>query len=73
VLVGLLCPPFGTTGSPGPELSGQDEAASGGQYQHGLLRSKQATATEHLLLPCSAYGCYEPRAGPLNSASKPGI
>jgi hypothetical protein len=73
VLVGLLCPPFRTTGSPGPELSGQDEAASRGQHQHGVLRSKGVAATEHQLLPRSAYGRYEPGAGPINSASKPGM
>jgi hypothetical protein len=39
-LLGLLCPPFRTTGSPRPEPSGQDEAASGGKHQHGVLRSK---------------------------------
>lgn len=40
MLLGLFCPPFRTTGSPSPELSGQDEAASGGKHQYGVLRSK---------------------------------
>ena len=37
---GLLCTPLGATGGPSPELGGQDEAASGGQHQHGCLRSE---------------------------------
>jgi len=37
VFLGLLCTPLGATGGPGPEFGGQDEAASGGQHQHGCL------------------------------------